>query len=306
VRENLKIAAFRNKRKYDQRVKVAKYLPGDWVWVFYPRRVQGKSPKWQRYYDGPYLVLEAIGDVNNRVQRSNRSRKQVVHVDKMKKYLGQAPTPCNILRDGQEPPGGVDPTPPELTFDDAFFAQLPEIYNPDDDVVTPNITAALDNDEELFPDFPRTTPPVTPEQPRRIIVKPARFRWVKDATDDDSEWYLPTDENWYASDDENWYAPDQPSINTPDLDTTLPGQPSINAPDLDPTPPDQPSINAPDPDPTPPDQPSINTPDPELTTLDQSTLLYAIDRADDIFKMSPECEINLISDEPIIELTKRY
>jgi len=36
VRENLKIAAFRNKKKYDQRVKVAKYAPGDWVWVFYP------------------------------------------------------------------------------------------------------------------------------------------------------------------------------------------------------------------------------------------------------------------------------
>jgi len=64
VSENLIIAAFRNKRKYDQRVKVVKYVPGDWVWIFYPRQVQGKSPKWQRYYDGPYLVLEAIRDVN--------------------------------------------------------------------------------------------------------------------------------------------------------------------------------------------------------------------------------------------------
>jgi len=193
VRENLKIAAFLNKRKYDKRVKVAKYIPGDWVGVFHPRRVQGKSPKWQHYYDGPYLVLEAIGDVNYRVQSSNHSRKQVVHVDKIKKYLGQAPTPWNILGDGQEQqPGGVDPTPPELTFDDSFFAQLPNIYNPDDDVVAPMVTAALDDDEERFTvahDFPGTTPPVTPERPRRIIVKPARFRWVENAADDDSEWY---------------------------------------------------------------------------------------------------------------------
>jgi len=36
VRENFKIAAFRNKRKYDQRVKVAKYVPGNWVWIFTP------------------------------------------------------------------------------------------------------------------------------------------------------------------------------------------------------------------------------------------------------------------------------
>jgi len=92
VKENLKAVSFRNKRKYDQRVKKnTKYIPGDWVWVIYPRRVQGKSPKWQRYYDGPFLVLEVIGDVNYRVQRSVHSKKQVVHVDKMKRYLGAAP-----------------------------------------------------------------------------------------------------------------------------------------------------------------------------------------------------------------------
>jgi len=34
VRENLKIAAFRNKRKYDQKLKVAKYVPGDWVLLY--------------------------------------------------------------------------------------------------------------------------------------------------------------------------------------------------------------------------------------------------------------------------------
>jgi len=210
VRENLKIATFQNKKKYDQRVKVAKYVPGDWVWVFYPRWVQGKSPKWQRYYDGPYLVLEAIGDVNYRVQRSNRSRKQVVHVNKIKKYLGQAPTNWNILGGGHDQPVEINPTTPELTFDDSFFSQLPEIYNPDDDVAEPPITNARDDDEGRFtvaPDFQGTTPTVTPARPRRIIDKPARFRWVKNVTDDDSEWYQPTDEITkecvLPSDDEN-------------------------------------------------------------------------------------------------------
>jgi len=192
VRTILKKAAFRNKRKYDQRVKVAKYVPGDWVWIFHPRRVQGKSPKWQRYYDGPYLVLEAIRDVNYRVQRCSRSRKQVVHVDKINKYLGQAPHPWEVIGGGHDQPPEVDPTPPELTFDDSFFSHLPEIYNPDEDVGVPLVPAAREDDGEQFtvaPDFQGTTPPVTPERPRRVIVKPARFRWVRNASDDDLEWY---------------------------------------------------------------------------------------------------------------------
>jgi len=57
---------------------------------------------------------------------------------------------------------------------------------------------------------------------------------------------------------------------------------------------------------TTPDQPPTNTPGLEITIPDQSTLSCAIDRADDIFEMSPECEIDIVSDEPIIELTMRW
>jgi len=44
ARKNLKIAAFRNKRKYDQRVNIAKYVPGDWVWIFYPAGFKVNHP----------------------------------------------------------------------------------------------------------------------------------------------------------------------------------------------------------------------------------------------------------------------
>jgi len=124
VRENLKAVPFRNKKKYDQRVKENKYIPGAWGMGILSRRVQGKSPKWQRYYDGHFLVLEVIGDLNYRVQRSVHSKKQVVHVDKVKRYLGAAPLPWT------NPPGApglVDSRiPPKLTFEDSFFVGLPE------------------------------------------------------------------------------------------------------------------------------------------------------------------------------------
>jgi len=44
VRKNLKLAAFQNKRKYDQRVKVVKYVPGDWVWIFNLAEFKVNSP----------------------------------------------------------------------------------------------------------------------------------------------------------------------------------------------------------------------------------------------------------------------
>jgi len=52
-------------------------------------------------------------------------------------------------------------------------------------------------------------------------------------------------------------------------------------------------------------QPSIN-PGPELTSPDQPTLSYAIDHADDIFEMSPDIDLDLASDEPILELTMHF
>ena len=56
VRESLHRAAERAKRRYDIRVNDAAFDCGDQVWYFYPRRRVGLSPKWQRFYEGPYEV----------------------------------------------------------------------------------------------------------------------------------------------------------------------------------------------------------------------------------------------------------
>jgi len=197
VRQHLKAVAFRNKIKYNQRVKKRiKYIPGDWVWVFYPRRVQVKLPKWQRYYDGPLLVLEAIGDVNYRVQRSVHSKKQVVHVDKLKRYFGTTPLPWP----SQPVVSGINdlPIPLELTFEDAFFDNLPESYEPwlvgedpgdgliqgDDVRMTPPDDGPVEGeeDEDSIADGSDTMSPLpaaTINRPRRTVVKPARFRTVE-------------------------------------------------------------------------------------------------------------------------------
>jgi len=55
-REHLNVAAERNKRYYNLRVKPHKYAVSDWVDYFNPRKLVGRQDKWRRKFGGPYLV----------------------------------------------------------------------------------------------------------------------------------------------------------------------------------------------------------------------------------------------------------
>jgi len=91
AREQLRAAAERRKVTYDARVKKNTYQAGDQVWYYYPRRYSKKSSKWQRCYTGPYWIVRSIPPVNYVIQRTERSKPFVVHMDKLKKcYLHQA------------------------------------------------------------------------------------------------------------------------------------------------------------------------------------------------------------------------
>ena len=93
VRGHLGRAATRNKNAYDYGVMVKDYQPGDRVWYYSPRCAKGRSPKWNRCYDGPYEVIRKVNTVNFTIRKSPRSAAFVVHVNKLKPYnepgLGQ-------------------------------------------------------------------------------------------------------------------------------------------------------------------------------------------------------------------------
>jgi len=84
AREMLGNTAERRKKRYDMRVKTTVYGVGNWVYYFCPRHRVGRSPKWQRFYRGPFLVIEKLGAVNLRIQKSAHANAMVVHVDKIK------------------------------------------------------------------------------------------------------------------------------------------------------------------------------------------------------------------------------
>jgi len=91
ARKSLGFNAERSKKRYDMRVRPRVYAVGDWVFYFCPRHRVGRSPKWQNFYSGPYLVVELLGQVNIRIQKSAKASAMVVHVDKIKMCKGEVP-----------------------------------------------------------------------------------------------------------------------------------------------------------------------------------------------------------------------
>ena len=94
ARKHLEVAAERRKKTYDIRVKEAVFRIGDWVWYHYPRRYQKKSPKWQKSYVGPYLIVREIVPVNYVLQKSARAKPFVVHAKVEEVLWGDA---CQLV-----------------------------------------------------------------------------------------------------------------------------------------------------------------------------------------------------------------
>jgi len=91
VRVSLQKRAQRNKKYYDLGLKGADFNTGDWVLYFNPRKLRGKQMKWVRQYEGPFLIIAKPTKLTARIQRSVRAQSQVVHVDKLKKFMGNTP-----------------------------------------------------------------------------------------------------------------------------------------------------------------------------------------------------------------------
>jgi len=87
VREKLFKCNQRMKRDYDAKVNERQFSPGQMDWVLNPRIFRGRCPKWERRYQGPYLVLKKLNDVNYVIQKKLGQKPVIVHVDKLKSAL---------------------------------------------------------------------------------------------------------------------------------------------------------------------------------------------------------------------------
>ena len=87
----LRRVAERSKRYYDVRVRPKRYQVGEWVYCFNPRKFARRQDKWERKYNGPFLIVGTPSAVNVQLQRRKTTRTFTVHIDKVKPYFGYTP-----------------------------------------------------------------------------------------------------------------------------------------------------------------------------------------------------------------------
>ena len=92
VRQHLGKAAVRRKHLYDARNKTANsFEVGEYVYFYTPRTAAGRNTKWTSWFSGPFFIVRKIPPNNRVIQRSKRSRLQVVHIDTLSPFYGQPP-----------------------------------------------------------------------------------------------------------------------------------------------------------------------------------------------------------------------
>ena len=88
ARQHLRKAQSYQKQQYDRRAQGAGFEPGQAVWLFTPKKKVGRTPKLQRWWEGPFAVLQRINDVTYKIQRTARAKPQIVHRNRLKSYKG--------------------------------------------------------------------------------------------------------------------------------------------------------------------------------------------------------------------------
>jgi hypothetical protein len=86
VDQHLKLASDQMKILYNSLAKCMGYHEGDDGWLYGTTCMKGKSPKLQYPWEGPYKAVMRVNDVVYRIQRNQRSRMMMVHLNQLSSY----------------------------------------------------------------------------------------------------------------------------------------------------------------------------------------------------------------------------
>lgn len=84
VRNHLQKAAQTASKWYNRKAKLREFKPGDLVRVYYPRRIVGRTLKWQNFYRTQGEVVKRLNDAIYLVKSSSWKTPKVIHTDKLK------------------------------------------------------------------------------------------------------------------------------------------------------------------------------------------------------------------------------
>jgi transposase InsO family protein len=79
-------AAQLRKRTYDATVKYTEFQEGDTVGLKRESLKPGEYKKWTLHYEGPYVVIRRLNDVNYVIKRHPVGEERTVHVDRLRRF----------------------------------------------------------------------------------------------------------------------------------------------------------------------------------------------------------------------------
>ena len=124
----LKKSTVKQKRGYDFKAKPTRYAIGDYVWRWYP---PSANRKLGIGWTGPYKVVGCPTNINCEIQRNRGDRKNRVHVDHLKKYLGGIPPGWSDSETDSD--NANDTTPTNEVANDSEPDSVPQAEGPSDD-----------------------------------------------------------------------------------------------------------------------------------------------------------------------------
>jgi hypothetical protein len=89
VRRQSKGAVLGQKHFHDTKITCEQFKVGDQVYVYFPQRKTGGSPKLTSYWQGPFQVLSKVCEVLYKISCGRNGKEQVVHCDRRKMCKAQ-------------------------------------------------------------------------------------------------------------------------------------------------------------------------------------------------------------------------
>jgi transposase InsO family protein len=106
VREMSKDSIQRQKWYHDRKLNWQSFESGDQVYVYFPKRRIGTSPKFSSYWHGPFTIIEKCSSVTYKVNCGPRGTHQVIHTDRIRPLTQQRlicePVVCPPANEGSD------------------------------------------------------------------------------------------------------------------------------------------------------------------------------------------------------------
>ena len=178
---HLRSAALWQKKLYDLKASPSRYKRGDFVWLYTPQKKKGISPKLQKFWSGPYLIVHKLSDTLYRIQKSVRTIPKIVHFNRLKRYHGKvlvswvpgADPGIEILTQDAEEGTATVPRPPDLDTD----SENEDVISQDSETeseqpIMPDLQMAVDSNCEVS-HTPCPNPSI--RRSKRVVQRPKRL-----------------------------------------------------------------------------------------------------------------------------------